>query len=534
MRLVFLCVATGLAGLVLAVSATGAVSSSRSSQADSSTLTELVSTFGNGQFLPRATNEGPANEAHMVFATLLTERNGHLAPGLASSWTASPDAKTWTFTMRKGLTFQNGQPVTAADAAFSLLETFGPSVLKDSTTTGANVAVARELLGVTSSGNTVRMRFKVPLPYFGDFVSGSLAGSIEGAVFPKSYFLKVGRQKFNHAPIGAGPWKLIQQSSQSMKFQRFDGYYDKSQLSKFEFLKVNLVPELATRVEALTSGSADIVQVDTSVVSQVTGAHKKLVYSPESNYIFDQWQSCWKPAMLCHNARVRQALDLALNKKLIMSQLYGASWQDAGWQMAMPGALGYRPDLSPGNQDIAKAKALLAAAGYPGGKGMPTVTINVISDSAAIPRLPDFAQLVAQEWKQELGVNTNVKVSDFASLDSRQGTGALDGSLYIRDNQGRYDGGSFLTSLYSGDVTNPNALSKNPALTSLISKMNAAVAPAARATAYHNLYWAARAADYEMGFGSLSNVWAVSSRVSGWKPLPLNGNASGLWTISVK
>lgn len=534
MRLVFLCVATGLAGLALSVSASGATSSTQSSRASAATLTELVSTFGNGQFLPRATNEGPANEDHMVFATLLSLKSGHLAPGLASSWTESPDAKTWTFAMRKGLTFQNGKPVTAADAAFSLLQTFGPSVIKDSTTTGASVAVSKKLLGVTASGNVVRVRFNVPVPYFGVFVSGSLAGSIQGAVFPKAYYLSVGRQKFNQAPIGAGPWKLIQQSTQSMKFQRFDGYYAKSQLSKFEFLKVNLVPELATRVEALISGSADIVQVDTSVVSQVTGAHKKLIYSPTANYIFDQWQSCWKPTMLCHDTRIRQALDLALNKKLIMSQLYGKSWQDAGWQMAMPGSLGYKPDLSPGAQNVARAKALLAAAGYPDGKGMPAVTINVISDSAAIPRLPDFAQLIAQEWKQELGVNTNVKVSDFASLDSRQGTGALDGSLYIRDNQGRFDGGSFLTSLYSGDVTNPNALSKDPTLTNLINTMNAAVAPAARASAYHNLYKAARAADYEMGFGSLSNVWAVSSRVSGWKPLPLNGNASALWTIRVK
>jgi peptide/nickel transport system substrate-binding protein len=530
--------AAGAGVLALALIAAGCspAATTTTSNSDNGTVTELVSTLGNGLFLPREANEGPAGEDHLIFASLLTlSPSGQLEPGIAESWTQDTQAENWTFVIRSGLTFQNGAPITAADIAYTLENTYGPGALTDTNSTGAVKLVAKATTSITASAaNTVKVVFSKPLPYFGYLMTNFLSGSDQSGLFPEAYFKQVGLTGFDQKPIGSGPMQLIDYvPGQSMTFQRFDGYYNKAELPHFKFLKVEVVPEVATRVEALIGGQADVVQAQTSVIPQLTGAGDKVTYSTYANYVFDQWQGCWVTTYACSNVQVREALDLALDKTTIMKTLFGASWEDAGWQEAMPGTLGYTPDLAPRPQNKAQAQQLLASAGYPGGKGMPTLVIDVISDSASIPQLPNLALLIAQEWKDVLGVNTDVRVSDFSSLDSRQGTGVLNGQFYIRDNTARYDGASLYKGSYSGDTTNPNNLTEDPALAAITQAMGAAVTPDSRTAAYNAAYEAARNAEYEIGFGSIANVWGTSSRIHGWAPPTLNGSASDLWTIQV-
>jgi peptide/nickel transport system substrate-binding protein len=121
----------GVVVAAITVAVVSTASSAANSAASSGTLTELVSTFGNAQFFPRSANEGPAGEDHLVLASLLTDKNGKLGPGIAQSWTESKNATVWTFSIRPGVKFQNNQPVTAADVAYSLEDTFGPAAVKD-------------------------------------------------------------------------------------------------------------------------------------------------------------------------------------------------------------------------------------------------------------------------------------------------------------------------------------------------------------------------------------------------------------------
>jgi peptide/nickel transport system substrate-binding protein len=102
--------------------------------------------------------------------------------------------------------------------------------------------------------------FKTSVPYFAGYVSNQPIGAVLGATLPKAYFEKVGLAGFNRAPIGAGLWKLIHNvANQSLTFERFDGYYDKAERPKFKELKLDVVPDISARVEALIGGTADII-----------------------------------------------------------------------------------------------------------------------------------------------------------------------------------------------------------------------------------------------------------------------------------
>ena len=119
------------------------------------------------------------------------------APGLAESWSLSPDGLVYEFVLRKGVKFHNGDPVTAEDVKFSFERYRGASSkpLKDS------VAAVE-----TPDAGRVRFRLKRPWPDFMTFYAGATGA---GWIVPKKYVEKVGDDGFKKAPIGAGPYKFV-------------------------------------------------------------------------------------------------------------------------------------------------------------------------------------------------------------------------------------------------------------------------------------------------------------------------------------
>jgi oligopeptide transport system substrate-binding protein len=217
-----------------------------------------------------------------------------------------------------------------------------------------------------------------------------------------------------------------------------------------------------------------------------------------------------------------------------MGQLYGDAWLNAGWDLLGPSGLGYSAGLDPRPFDGDRARSLLAEAGYPGGAGFPPLTINVDGASADAPRLPDFAQLVAQQWTKELGIPVEVKVGEEATLTEQMGGRQLDGQVFIRANGGRWDGGSLMNSIYGGDTTVDNHLSEDPAIAAAVLEMRQAITPEDRQAAYNKVYKMVQDETYQISTGSLSGVWGVSSRLEGWQPMALHNSPSALWTVTVK
>ena len=275
-----------------------------------------------------------------------------MAPSLAQSVTASADGRTYDFALRDGVTFHNGEPVTAEDVKFSFDRYRGVAHdLLQSRVAAVEIPDAR----------LVRFRLKEPWPDFQTFYATATGA---GWVVPKRYIEKVGDDGFKKAPIGAGPYKFVSfKPGVELVLEAFDGYWRKKPSVKRLVFKV--IPDESTRLAALKAGEIDIAYSVRGELAEKLRSTPGLTLKPAvvqgtfCLYFPDQWdeKSPW------HDARVRKAASLAIDCKgtndaltLGYSDITGNSIVPKGYDFYwQPPAPVYDP---------AQAKKLLAEAGF--------------------------------------------------------------------------------------------------------------------------------------------------------------------------
>jgi peptide/nickel transport system substrate-binding protein len=278
-----------------------------------------------------------------------------MAPSLAESWNASPDGLVYEFVLRKGVTFHNGEPVTAEDVKFSFERYRG---------TAAGSFKARIAAVEVVDAQRIRFRFKQPWPDFMTFYGTPATGA--GWVVPKKYVEKVGDDGFKKHPIGAGPYKFVSFTpGVELVLDANEQYWRKVPNVKRLILKV--VTEESTRLAALKRGEADIVYSIRGELAEelkrTPGLSLKPTIIPGSFWVVfpDQWdsKSPW------HDRRVRLAANLAIDRNAI-NQAETLGFSKITWSV-IPSTFEYfwQPPAYP--YDAGKAKQLLAEAGYPNG-----------------------------------------------------------------------------------------------------------------------------------------------------------------------
>jgi peptide/nickel transport system substrate-binding protein len=277
-----------------------------------------------------------------------------VAPSLAESWHVSADGRVYDFTLRKGVKFHNGDPLTSEDVKFSFDRYKGAAAktLKD------RVAAVE-----TPDALHVRFRLKNPWP---DFMTFYTAASGAGWIVPKKYVEKVGDEGFKKTPIGAGPYKFVSFApGVELVMEAFDEYWRKAPNVKRLVFKV--IGDETTRLAALKRGEVDVVY---SIRGELAEELQKtpgltlkpaVIQAPQWVSMLDQWD----PKSPWHDRRVRLAANLAIDRKAINQAItlghsrltYSIipSTFDFYWQ---PPAYAFDP---------AQAKKLLAEAGYPSG-----------------------------------------------------------------------------------------------------------------------------------------------------------------------
>jgi len=278
-----------------------------------------------------------------------------MAPSLAESWTMSADGLVYEFVLRKGPRFHNGEPVTAEDVKFSFERYRGISakLLKD------QVAAIE-----TPDPARVRFRLKQPWPDFMTFYGTSATGA--GWVVPKKYVEKVGEEGFKKHPIGAGPYRFVSfNPGVELVLEAFDGYWRKTPSVKQLSFKV--VTEISTRLAMLKRGEADIAYGMTGPLGEEVRRTPELTLKPtpfsSTHWIVfaDQWDagSPW------HDRRVRLAATYAVDRQAInQAETLGFS-KITGSFIPTSFEFYWQPPAYP--YDPAKARQLLAEAGYPKG-----------------------------------------------------------------------------------------------------------------------------------------------------------------------
>jgi peptide/nickel transport system substrate-binding protein len=275
-----------------------------------------------------------------------------LGPSLAESWTVSGDQRVYEFKLREGLKFHNGDPFTADDVKFSFMRAKG-KLLHDKVKDVVIVSPSR-----------VRFVLREPWPdfmtFYGTFASGA------GWVLPKKYFEQVGPDGFKKHPVGLGPYKFVSNTPGiELVMEAFEGYWRK--MPAVKRLVYKSVPEATTRLAMLKRGEVDLAYLlDAPQAEEVKrDPTLKLAFSGGIGTFYLDFFDMWDPKSPWADKRVRLAASLAIDRKsLSEAETLGASKPNGS---VVPRTFEFALPLEPHPYDPAKAKQLLAEAGYPNG-----------------------------------------------------------------------------------------------------------------------------------------------------------------------
>jgi peptide/nickel transport system substrate-binding protein len=278
-----------------------------------------------------------------------------MAPCLAESWTESPDGLVYEFKRREGLTFHNGDPFTAEDVKFSFLRYKG---------TSANLL--HEKVKAVEVIDTHRLRFVLhaPWPDFLTFYVGTATGA--SWVVPKTYVEQVGDDGFKRHPVGLGPYRFVRSNpGVEMVLEANERYWRKVPAIKSIVFKG--VPERPTRLAMLKTGEADIAYLMIGDEGLAVKADPKLrlasVVPPAVWYL--EFPEQWDPKSPWYDQRVRLAANLAIDRQAINEVERQGLGRPTG--SIIPRGMEFALLLEPWPYDPARAKRLLAEAGYPNG-----------------------------------------------------------------------------------------------------------------------------------------------------------------------
>jgi ABC-type transport system substrate-binding protein len=311
-------------------------------------------------------HDGTASPDNFIFALhdalIKNFRDVHFDhPALAQGYDFAEDARSATFHLRPGTKFHDGSPVTPADVKWSYEHYRG----------AWGEVLHRQTDGIDLvDDRTVRFHFKAPFLDFPILLgTGNVCGA--GWVVPQKYYEKVGKAGFVEKPIGAGPYKLVsQQPGVRLDFEAFDDYYRPVHVRQFTMLSV---PEAATRVAMLERGEADIMYfVPGELIDRVRRNPKLMLAPVVSGNWWLEFPGFQDPKNPFHDKRVRQAVSLAIDRDAMnQAECDGMGVTDGNW---INDDVEYGMPWPKWEHNIAKAKALLADAGFANGFNVAWVT----------------------------------------------------------------------------------------------------------------------------------------------------------------
>ena len=276
-----------------------------------------------------------------------------LAPSLAESWTMSADQRVYEFKLREGLRFHNGDPFTAEDVKFSFERAKGAKLLQSK---------VREVTIV----DRYRVRFQLvePWPDFMTFY-GTLATSA-GWIAPKKYMEQVGVEGFKKHPVGLGPYRFVSHTpGVELVMEAFEGYWRK--MPSVKRLVYKSVPEATTRLAMLKRGEVDIAYLlDAPMAEEIKrDPNLRLAFSGAIGTFYLDFFEQWDPKSPWADRRVRLAASHAVDRKgLNEAENLGASRLTGN---IVPRTFEFAIPIEPHAYDPARARQLLAEAGYPNG-----------------------------------------------------------------------------------------------------------------------------------------------------------------------
>jgi peptide/nickel transport system substrate-binding protein len=446
--------------------------------------------------------------------------NGRLVPGLADRWTIERGGLRYVFHLRAGVKFHDGRPLTVADVRASFLRVLDPA------TTGGRAWPllpivgaqdyaahrATEVRGIQALGDSaVALELAEPLAVFPKFLAMPVAAVVPAPVPPD----------FGQHPVGTGPWRFVRwQHDDFLIFARNSDYWGGAPVG--DTLVVRIIPEPLTQAAEFEAGRLSVVEVPFGETERWQREQASLlVRKPALRVVYVAMNVRRGPLQ---DVRVRQAINYAVN----VPQLLSTVWSGRG--VIARGAV---PPSLPGGDtartgygyDPARARQLLAAAGYPHGLDLE------LWRTATNVSLARVAQAVQAEL-EKVGIRVTIVDREAASMREAARAGRAD--MALLDWWADYpDAENFLYPLFysSNAGTGGNySFYHDPATDSLLVRARRTLDEAARVALYRQADERVYRAAPWLYLWFPVDLWAHRPDVQGWDlPLIFTGQR---WTTA--
>lgn len=344
---------------------------------------------------------------HQIFESLVTEDLSKpasevalppLKPGLAETWEMSADGKTYTFHLRKGVKFHDGEPFNAQAVDFNIRRVWDKKFqyYDPRSSIGMHTWQALKEIKIVDD-NTIQLILERPFePFLRMIAQGSMGTA--GVMSPAA-LKKYGQDQVGEHPTGTGPFKFVERvRGQKIVIARNDEYWgQKAYLDRVIFRPL---PEAAARVTALSTGEADVIAVpspDSVAQLKAKGFDVIMGTVPHVWYLTMNF----KDPIISKDLRIRQAIAMAIDREGMAKNLLKET-ATAAYSIQSPANEAFDPNFKDYPYDPEKAKKLLADAGYPNGFET-TYQVSVDGSGQLIP-------VPMSEWIQRDLAKIGIKV----------------------------------------------------------------------------------------------------------------------------
>lgn len=319
--------------------------------------------------------------------------NGELVPDMAESWSASEDARTWTFKLRDGLRFHDGSAVDAEDVVATIAKALDPTTaapfateLKPIESLRAIDAGTVEITLSSSYADLPRVLTAVPARII------SRKGIEKGDVETVGY--------------GCGPFLLDQFIPNDRIVLKKNPNYHREGRPYLDQIEYRILPDMNTQLAALAKGEVDVVaDANPDLVDALQAKDSVKVLNASSGTFFGLVLYANKPPF--NNPDVLRAAKLALDRKVMVQAASNGHGQPGNDQPLFPGYAFFDKNLALLEPNLAEAKELMKKAGYENGLDHKVVVSNT-------PPGREREAVVIQAMLQQVGIRLDLEVMDNA------------------------------------------------------------------------------------------------------------------------
>lgn len=354
------------------------------------------------------------------------DRNLNLKPALAESWKIATDQKSITFNLRKGVRFHNGKELDAGDVKYSVEQMLNPPL-------PGSIATVGQVPSFASVDVVSKYVARINLKARDARVFGFLAWGRYSPIVPAGLYDQV---NVSRNAIGTGPYRMVGfDPNDKVEYVRNPRFW-KQGLPYMDAMTLKTLPDEQSRIAALRAGAIDGATLTTdgassfrndsgfTVLKGGTAAFRELQFTIKGD------PKPW------HDIRVRQAVNLAINRQAIINTVYAGNGNFSG---IVPPGYGPWPltqaELKQKYQkaDLVKARALMAAAGQSRGFSVKLSTFSTPLE---------FQQMAAVIKSQLKAINIEVEIvaQEPGTFGANNGIGNFEWDLTARGMRGDVDG----------------------------------------------------------------------------------------------